>query len=466
MLLSISMTVPLIYAWQTHSEDLWGFLYSFLITLTTGFFLSRAKPASMNLQIKESNFVVVLCWILFCVFSSLPYMFCGVFNFTDAMFESMSGFTTTGSSVLVNIELTSKTILLWRGLTQWMGGMGIVVLSLAILPFLGSHGYNLYKAETTGLSADKLMPRLQTTAKILWFVYVALSLVFILSLRMAGMNLFDSTLHTFAGISTGGFSPKAMGIAAYQSSAIDWIVTLMMFLGGINFFLHYRLVFFKDTSSLIRDRELLGYCLIIFVFASGMTWDLWQKGIHPIADSIRISVFSVINHVTTTGFTHQDYLSWPKFSQSILLACFLVGGCTGSTAGGPKVMRLIVLFKAAALELKRVLHPSAVVKLRVGNTPIKDEIVTQVWGFFAWYAIVLGISALALTALGMDITSSVSAALSCVGNVGPGFGTVGPYANYFLVPEAGKWILFFAMLAGRLELYTLLVLFTPNFWRK
>ena len=467
LLLAIAMMIPVGVGWVFNEmEQVKGFSFAIGITGSIGILLSLIKPKVQTLRLKESILLVLLTWFGFVFFGALPYLFCNIFSFTDAIFETTSGFTTTGSSVLVYIESTSKSILFWRSLTQWLGGMGIVVLSLAIMPYLGSHGYNLYRAEASGLSADKIMPRLQNTAKILWTVYVFMTVLFIVLLHFSGMEWFDSICHTFSGISTGGFSTKGNGISHFNSKSIDWIVTAMSFVGGINFLLHYRLFRFSDFKTMFTNREFMAYCLIIIFGSLAVFSDLFWKLDYSLEKSIRLGVFHIINHLTSAGFTHDNYLTWPQFSQALLILTMFIGGCAGSTAGGPKIIRVVVLIKAAALELRKVIHSSGIFRMKIGSNPVKGDVIAQVLGFFVLFFLLQAICTLIMTALGMDLISAFTAVGATLGGTGPAFGSVGPYENYFMVPDPGKWVLIFCMIAGRLEVYSLLVICTLGFWKK
>lgn len=409
--------------------------------------------------------IVSMSWIAAALVATLPYLLSGTIpNFTNAFFESMSGFTTTGASILTNIEKLPPAILLWRAQTQWLGGMGIIVLSIAILPFLGIGGMQLYKAETPSPVVDKLTPRISDTAKALWKIYIFLTVFLILLLLVGGMSLFDALCHSFATLPTGGFSPKNASVGHYASAYIDWIIVIFMFAAGINFSLHYKL-FRGNLRQFLRDPEFRVYLcsvafLILLVFAN------IYRTIYPsVLDAFRYAAFQVVSILTTTGFATADYEKWPALSQQLLFFCMFAGGMAGSTGGGIKIVRIMLLLKHCYLEIFRIIHPRAITVVKFGNLPVSQTIMRSIWGFFLLFIGLYVLGAIALAALGMDMLTALSAMATCLGNVGPGFGSIGPTENFAAVPLIGKWILIFSMLLGRLEIYTILVLLMPAFWR-
>ena len=381
-------------------------------------------------------------------------------NFTDAFFEAMSGFTTTGASILSNIEENPRGILLWRALTHWLGGMGIIVLSLTILPFIGGGGMQLFKAESPGPLPEKLTPRLQQTAAILWEIYIFLTALEVGALMLCGASFYEGVTHAFATVATGGFSIYNDSIAHFRSPAVEWVVTAFTFLAGVNFSLHY--LFLRGSfGAYFKDDEFRWYGVIILAVAAAVACSaLWSGLDMPPGRAVRHAAFQTVTLMTTTGFMVTDTLQWPYFVQMVLLAVMLVGGCAGSTSGGIKVVRFMIAARHAKNDMIRVLC------VRVNGKPQESRLVSAVLSFFVCYIVILIAVSLFLAALGIDLLSSFSGALACVSNVGPGLGAFGPASNYASVPAAGKWALAFAMLVGRLELTTVLLLFVPDTWRR
>jgi trk system potassium uptake protein TrkH len=397
--------------------------------------------------------------------ATLPYLLTGVIpDFTDAYFECVSGFTTTGSSIFGTVEGLPKGVLFWRSLTQWFGGMGIIVLSIAILPFLGIGGMQLYKAETPSPVVDKLTPRISDTAKVLWKVYVLLTLVQIILLLFGGMSLFDAVCHAFTTMPTGGFSTKNASIAAYDSLYIEIVVTVFMILAGMNFALHYRLLR-GDFRSVRKDPEIRVYLLIFGVLTFLVAANLYGRTYPSAPEALRYASFQVASILTTTGFATADFEQWPAFSQIVLLLCMFLGSMAGSTGGGIKTLRLLLLAKHAYLEVVRVIHPHAMTIVKLGPTPVSQSVLRSVWGFFILFMGIYVLATLIMSALGVDFMTAVSSVATCLGNVGPGLGAVGPTEHYGGLPVAGKWVLIACMLLGRLEIYTVLVFLMPRFWK-
>jgi trk system potassium uptake protein TrkH len=386
-------------------------------------------------------------------------------HFTDAYFESLSGFTTTGASILKDIERLPPSILLWRSITQWLGGMGIIVLSIAILPFLGIGGMQLYKAEIPSPVVDKLKPRISDTAKTLWKVYILITALQVGLLLAGGMSLFDAVCHTFCTMPTGGFSPKNASIAHYNSPYFDAVIIVFMLLAGINFSLHYRLL--RGESTVFgRDPECRLFLSLVGIFILLVTFDIYGSVYDSITTAFRYAAFQVSSIITTTGFVTADYDQWPSLSRNLLILCMFLGGMAGSTGGGMKTMRIMLLAKHAYQEIFRIIHPHAVTTVKLGGKAVPADILSSIWGFFVLYLGIFVISALIMAALGLDVISAFSSVAACIFNVGPGLGSVGPVQNYLHVPFLGKWVLIFCMLLGRLEIYTVIVLLMPEFWRK
>jgi len=419
----------------------------------------------MEFQIREAYLTVTLCWVTFSFFGAIPFMVSGYIpNLTDAYFETMSGFTTTGATILKDIEALPKSLLLWRNMTQWLGGMGVIALAVAILPFLGIGGVQLFKAEVPGPIKDKLSPRISETAKILWGVYFIFTFAEILLLKIGGLSLFDSICVTFGTLATGGYTPTNHSIAAYSSPYVHYVIILFMFIAGGNFSLHYWALKGKVRCYLSNPEFLFFLGVILLTTGLVLLARLW-RGDGLSEELFRNSLFQIVSIVTTTGFVTEDYERWPFVAQILLLALMMFGGCTSSTGGGMKQVRVMVVFKFIGSELKKLFHPHGIFPIRMGDRTVNEPLVLNIMGFVATYILVFFLSVLAMTGLGLDIDTSVGAVAATLGNVGPGIGGVGPIDNYSHIPVLGKWILSFLMLAGRLELFTVLVLFTRTFWR-
>jgi len=465
--LGLTMLAPLLVSIIYKDGCHWAFIKAILITTLTGlisyFFLKCNRNG--ELSHREGMAIVAMGWLAAGIFGALPYVFANVFDsFINAFFESVSGFTTTGASVLNNIESLSHSILFWRSITQWLGGMGIIVLSVAILPFLGVGGMQLYKAEAPTLVVDKLRPRISETAKSLWKVYVFISLCEVFLLSTGGMNFFDALCHTFTTMPTGGFSTKNASIAHYKSAYFDGIIIFFMLLAGINFSLHYRLLK-GDIKSFFKNPELKFFLFITAVFTIMVSFNIYGQ-FNSILKTIRYASFQVCSIITTTGYVTFDFDTWPTLSKIILLICMFLGASAGSTGGGIKCVRLLLLLKCGYKEIFKLIHPHAVTQIKLGKKAVPSDVISGVIGLFVLYTTLFIIFSMFLAAMGMDFISSIAAVAATMGNIGPGLAMVGPVKNYDLVPYFGKWVLILCMLLGRLEIYTIIVLFTPEFWRK
>lgn len=464
--LALTMLLPLPFSWYYSDGCLLAFLTSSVLTFSIGFLLFKLTKLEQEVRSREGFAIVTLAWVSFSAFGSLPFIFSGSMpNLTDAFFETMSGFTTTGATILTNVESLPPSILFWRSLTHWLGGMGIIVLSIAILPFLGVGGMQLFKAEVPGPVPDKLTPRVTETAKILWGVYLLFSALETLLLLLGGMNLFEALCHTFGTMATGGFSTKNNSIGAYNSPFIDYVIIFFMISAGINFSLHYQFLN-RDFKTYFRNREFLMFAALILGGTLFIFFDVWQRHFSDVEISFRRSLFQTVAILTTTGYTTADYEQWSFSSQFILFLFMLIGGCAGSTGGGMKIIRLYVLIQFVRTEIKKLLHPKAIIQLRVGERVIPKEIVMNILGFLALMSGLFVGGVLIMTFLGLDFTSALGAVAASLGNIGPGLGTVGPADNYAHIPILGKWVLSFLMLVGRLEIYTVLILLAPSFWQK
>lgn len=420
-----------------------------------------------DLRVREGFAVVAFGWLFVGLLGALPFWMSGqIPSFTDAAFESISGFTTTGASILTDIEGRSHGTLFWRALTHWLGGMGIVLLALAILPLLGVGGMQLFRAEVPGPVAERLTPRIRETAKLLWIVYGALTLAEAVALLVAGMSVFDAVCHSFATMATGGFSNHNSSVGGYVSPAVEWVIIVFMFLAGANFSLHY-LALTGRVGVYFKDEEFKFYGTIVLVASALIGGSLLVNSFYPdLGTTLRQTLFQVVSILTTTGFGTSDYLLWPPVAHVVLLVLMFVGGCTGSTGGGIKVMRVLILLKHAKLELKKMLHPRGIYTLWFNNRPLSPSLQTNVLGFFLLFMTVYVLGVVFLSLGGRDIVTSVGATAACLGNIGPGLGLVGPASNYAALVGWEKWLLVLLMLIGRLEIFTVLVLFLPEAWRK
>jgi len=468
--LGLLMLVPIICSLVYREDDLWVFITSALITSVFGVtleLLTKTKVRDYEFQRKDGFVIASLCWITAAHFGAIPYMLYGVFtNPVDAVFETIAGFTTTGATVIGNIEVLPRGILFWRNLTQWLGGMGIIVLGIAILPRLAVGGMQLMALETPGPTHEKIAPRIVETAKRLWGVYIAFTVLLILLLFFAGMPLYDSIIHSFSTLSTGGFSSKNLSIAAYNNPILEVIITFFMFIAGANFVLHYGLFRGKFKEFYLNPEFRFYFFITIFALLI-ISIQLWADDYHSFLEALRFSSFQVLSISTTTGYATTNFDLWPSFSKWLLLILMFVGGCAGSTAGAIKEIRIMVLFKKGYRELHKLVSPKAVIPIRVGKTPISDDVVSSITSFFLLYVFIFLIASLLIMGIeNQDIITTISACAATFGNVGPGFGKVGPLEHYGELSSFTKIVLSLLMLIGRLELFTILVLFTPAFWKK
>jgi len=471
----LSALVSLIYQDNVTLEL---FLSGFGVLSFGLFGMFNHRDHNKELNKREGYIVVSFGWIVMSLSGAIPYLATGAIpNFTNAFFETMSGFTTTGASILNDIEIVPKGVLFWRSLTHWIGGMGIIVLAVAILPLLGIGGMQLFAAEAPGPSADKLHPRITDTAKRLWLIYFGYTAVETILLNVAGMSFFDAINHSMCTLSTGGFSTKNASVAYWNNKPIiQYIIIFFMFLAGSNFVLSY-FAFKGKVQKVIQDEEFKLYFkfVAIFTIVSALIIyfkaDLTASSIdHPMVwgageSAFRHALFQVISVITTTGFVTADYTLWTPFLVVLFFGLMFLGGSAGSTSGGVKVVRHMVLIKNGFLEFKRTLHPNAIIPVRYNKKAISKEIVFNILGFFILYMISFIVGALGFSMMGINFESSVGIAASSLGNVGPALGQFGPVNNYAALPAIGKWWCSFLMLIGRLELFTVLILLTPFFWR-
>ncbi|NCD43446.1 MAG: TrkH family potassium uptake protein, partial [Bacteroidia bacterium] len=396
------------------------------------------KGSRNDIGKREGFIIVTASWLIISFFGAIPFVVSGAIpNYSDAFFETISGFTTTGASILNNIEAVPKGLLFWRSMTHWIGGMGIIVLSLAILPLLGVGGMQLFMAEVPGPTPDKIHPRVAATAKRLWFIYVAFTLAETVLLMGGGMNLFDGLCHSFGTLATGGFSTQNASIANY-SPYIQYVIIFFMILAGINFTIHY-FVIKRLFNKVKQDQELKFYLLVLGISTLLIAGTLMLENVLPAREAFRHGLFQVVSIVTTTGFVTYDYLQWPTFVWFIIVLLMFTGGCAGSTGGGIKMSRILLLLKNSTLELKRQIHPNALIPVKLNNRTVPQELVNNVLAFFLIYMIIFAFGSLIMALLGLDFKSSVGSVAATLGNIGPGIGRVGPVSNYADIPLAGKW---------------------------
>ena len=536
--LGVSLLAPMGVGLAYGEAEWWAFGATGGVAILVGAALWKLFKPSDELRVREGFAIVGLAWFVLSLVGAVPWVLSGVLaEFTDAFFEVMSGFTTTGATILggadtPQIEAVPNAFLFWRSLTHWLGGMGIIVLTIAILPLLGVGGMQLFKAEVPGPSADKLTPRVTETAKRLWAIYVILTAAQVL-LLLPAMSLFDAVNHAMATLATGGFSTENGSVGQYGSAYIDWVITVFMVLAGMNFALHYQL-FHRNLKPVLQNEELRVYLAILAGATLFLTLVLWtptgdllpapvtldgevvtQEVVasragdgavggeaatrdaqraggdrigggaalgtelasreargrtvvryDAFADALRYGAFQAASIITTTGFGTADYEVWPPFALVILFALFFVGGMAGSTGGGVKVVRVLLILKNSFRELRQLVHPQAILPIRLDHRVVPDGILRNVLSFIVFYVGLIGLGTLLMGFMGLDIWSAFSATFSCVGNVGPAFGAMGPTENYTHVPVAGKWVLSILMMAGRLEIFTVLLLFTPAFWKR
>lgn len=465
LLCEAAAMVPSLLLALFYNEPDWpAFLISIIITFFIGGLMAVRGSGRGNVGYREGFAVAAFGWILLAGFGSIPYVLSGVLpDPVDALFETMSGFTTTGASVIADVEILSRGMLFWRSLTHWLGGMGIIVLTVALIPSLKIAGLQMFKAEVPGPTKSKVLPRIAQTSRELYKIYLGITVAEIILLKLAGMSWFDSFIHTFGTVATGGFSNKNASIAAYDSVLIELIIVMFMIICGMNFALHYYSLR-GNLRPVWKDPETRLYIAIILFSTGLIAIDLINTG-YAAGKAARESIFQVSSIITTTGFATADFDQWPSMSKALLLILMLVGGCAGSTGGAIKVSRLLIMYKGISRQFTKLLHPQAVIPVRVGKDIVSQDVLDSVQTFFFIYILILGASVLFVTSLGVDLISAISAVAATLGNVGPGLGAVGPMTNYFLMPDAAKVVLTLCMLIGRLEIYTVMVILSGKFWR-
>ena len=465
--IGVSMLAGMVVSWIYQDGTIWDFLMSSVIAMILGIalFLQDKSYKSGNFSLKDGFGIVGFSWIAASLVGSLPFLLSGAIpDFTLAFFESASGLTTTGSTILNDIENLPKGVLFWRSFLHWIGGMGIIVLSVAILPFLGLGGMQLFKAESPGPTKDKLKPRIHQTAKLLWGVYLLISGACFVLLMLAGMDIFDAACHTFATVATGGFSTYNDSVGHFPSPLIQYIIIFFMGFSGISFALHYRALS-GHPGAYFKTSE-LKFFLALIVSATLIIYFSRMDERIPFEQDMRECLFQVVSIISTTGYGTADFESWKPIAQAVLLGLMLVGGCAGSTAGGFKAIRILLLGKYLKNTLNQQLHPTGVFLVKLDGMRIKREVIRNIIGFLMVSMCLIVFAGFLLTAYGVDLLTAFSAAISCLCNIGPGFGEVGPGDNYSNIPSPGLWILSLCMIMGRLEVFTLLILFHPQTWRR
>lgn len=466
---SSMMLPPIVLAWFETTVTLGAFLAAAGVALVAGMLLYFPfRAVQQELRLRDGFVIVTLFWALLALFGALPLMLAGVTpQMVDAYFEAMSGLTTTGATVITGLDKLPPSINLWRGVMHFLGGGGIIVLAVAVLPLLGVGGMQLIKAETPGpMKENKLTPRIRETAKGLWVIYLGLNVVCVTGLWLAGMTPLDAVIHSFSAVATGGFSSHDASIAYFESPVIEMILTVFMFLGGVNFALHFVAFRQRDPRPYFLDGEFRVYTLILLLATLFIAFHLFASRTYPdFAGALRFALFQAVSIGTTTGFATADFSAWPAVLGGLLMILGFFAGSAGSTAGGIKLMRIMLLFKQGACELRRLVHPNAIVTLKLSGKTVPERTISAVTTFFTAYLGIFAVLALVIAAMGVDLVTAFSAAAACLNNVGPGLGGVGPATTFGNLPDAAKWVLSFAMLLGRLELFTLLVLFTRVFWR-
>ena len=466
ILVGLLMLLCIPFSLYYKSQDEWALIYAALLNIGIGlptWLILRKEDG--GIRKREGYLIVAAGWLAMVVAGMFPYLFSGVIpNVADAFFETVSGMTTTGASVLTDIEATPKGILMWRSLTQWIGGMGIIVLTVAIFPLLGIGGIELFVAEAPGPTSDKLHPRISETAKRLWLIYVGLTIVLTIVLALVGMSFYDAINHALTTMATGGFSTKNASMAYFDAPQFQYPIILFMFIAGIN----YTVIYYSLTGrfkQVWKSEEFKAYLIIVGVLVVGVTYSVWSKTGLPFEKAFRDSLFQIVSVITTTGFVSADYTNWSNGLTMLFFILMFLGASAGSTSGGIKIIRHLVFFQNSILEFKRLIHPRAIVPLKINGQLVNEKIITHIIIFLLLYLFLFLFGSVVVSVLGLDFMTAIGAVATSLGNVGPGIGEVGPVDNFAWLPTNIKVFLAFLMLLGRLEIFTILVLFTPYFWR-
>lgn len=463
---ALSMVPSALVSLYYKENEVWSFLYTISILMILGVLLIRIKPKNKNIYSRDGFSIVAIGWILISFFGALPFYFSGAIPaLVDSFFEASSGFTTTGATILSEIESLSKGILFWRSFTHWIGGMGVLVLVMAILPSAGAGNMQIMKAESPGPNPGKLVPKVKETAKILYGIYLIITVVQVILLKVSGLSLFDSIIHTLGTVGTGGFSNRNISVGAYNNIAAEIIITVFMLICGANFALHYQL-FKGNIKGFFKDGEFKLYIFVVTMSIILITFNLNGNIFNSVKESLRHASFQVASIITTTGYATTDFNTWPSLSKLILLLLMFVGGCAGSTAGGLKNIRILLLFKAIKRDLLKIIHPRAVYTVTLDGKPVNEQTLSEVLGFFFMYIIIFCGSVLFVSFEGKDIVTTISSVATTLGNVGPGLEIVGPMGNFSSFTVFSKLIFSFCMIVGRLEIYPMILLLMPRFWAK
>lgn len=463
------MVIPILFGIALGEKAVMSLVYTMLLSVGCGaaLFMPNYRTTEEVLR-KEGYFIVTFAWAGAALLGGLPYIFSGALSHpVDAYFEAISGFTTTGSTVIADLYQVPKCILMWRSETQWLGGMGIIVLLVALFSFfgVGGGGKSIFHSEAPGVYRTGIRPKIQDTAQKLWIIYVVITAIEVVLLIAGGMTFYEALLHSFSTMATGGFSSHNASVGYYESAYIEWVITIFMLLAGMNFGLYYGLLMTRKLKTFSRDYEWRVYMYSVAAAIAATAVFLVKDHYYGPLESIRHAAFQVVSMITTTGFCTRDFDQWPQFVRLLFIVIMFLGGCTGSTGGGIKVFRVAVVFKHISAELYRMIHPSAVLTVRAGNSRVEPEVVSQTMGFFGLAIMVFTALSLIVTCFGIDIVTSFSAVAATLWNIGPGLEKVGAIQNFAWMPPAVKVVLSFAMLAGRLELFTVFVLFSPKFWK-
>ncbi len=463
---ALLMLPSLAVATYYNGTDIQAFALSILITGMAGVPLTFLKTGSRSMYARDGFAIVALGWILLSLFGGLPFFISGsIPSFVDCFFETSSGFTTTGASILTEIESLPRGILFWRSFTHWVGGMGVIVLTLAILPSAGAGAMQMMKAESPGPNPGKIVPKVAETAKILYQIYILITIVEIILLRVAGLPYFDAAIHTFGTVGTGGFSNMNTSVGSYNNLSAEIIITLFTFICGANFTLYYQMMK-GDLLAPFKDEEFRFYSVAIFISIILITINLYGSVFATIGESIRHSSFQVVTIISTTGYSSTDFEQWGMFSKIILFMLMFIGGCAGSTGGAIKNIRFLLLFKVMKRELLQIIHPKAVYSIRLGSRAVDEKTLSEVLAFFFMYIIIFIMAVLAVSLDNLDWATTVTSVAATLGNVGPGFGMVGALGNYSSLSDFSKIVLSMCMIIGRLEIYPILLLGMPSFWKR
>jgi trk system potassium uptake protein TrkH len=470
MLTGILMATAIPFSLYYKTDDLYPLIFAAAITLISGFLLTQFNKSHKNDEVKKRDgfLVVAVGWLAMTIFGSLPYVFSGAIpNYSDAFFETISGLTTTGATILEDIEAMPQGILFWRSMTQWIGGMGIIVLTIAILPLLGVGGMELFASEAPGPTKDKIHPRIKETAKRLWLIYFSLTAIQCILLMFAGMDFYDAINHSLTTMSTGGFSTKQASIGHFNTPGIQYIIIAFMFIAGTNFTLLYFGFKFKFKKFWQND-EFKWYVAAVLILTTIIVSVLYLDKIAfgPFEENFRAVLFQVVSIITTTGYATTDFTTWGSFITFIFFLLLFTGASAGSTSGGMKLVRIVLLMKNGFLEFKRRLHPNAVVPVHLNGHGVSSKIIYNLLAFVFFYLFMFVLGSIVITFFGVNFDEAISSVATAIGNVGPGIGKLGPSHTFYNLPTGAKWVLSFLMLLGRLELFTIAILFTPYFWKR